>query len=197
MPASLQKIPLDEDLFPIVLDFDCRVNPLEPAKPWEDDVNRWIKAEPPEDGARLRLKRGDVEVYLYFDECNDLVGYGSIGASRWPDPTQPAPVKGLPKVPISLIPSLGIQTRFHGDPAGASSDERYSTQIVEHLKYLAWRHTHHRRHYLGLYVHPENERAIRCYRRLGFEDFHQTWHDKERNIIYQSMILKLQSGGLM
>ncbi|MGH7223300.1 MAG: hypothetical protein ACRELF_08735, partial [Gemmataceae bacterium] len=48
-----------------------------------------------------------------------------------------------------------------------------------------------RQPFLGLYVHPQNDRAIRLYRREHFEDFSQKYWHAKAGVEYTSMILKL------
>jgi RimJ/RimL family protein N-acetyltransferase len=44
---------------------------------------------------------------------------------------------------------------------------------------------------LGLFVHPENLRAIRAYERAGFRPFLQRYADRASGVTYQSMIRPL------
>jgi hypothetical protein len=41
-------------------------------------------------------------------------------------------------------------------------------------------------------VHPENQRAIRAYRRVGFADFSHTYTDKQTGTVYRTMIYELR-----
>ncbi len=99
-------------------------------------------------------------------------------------------MKKLKRVPISLIPAVGISQRFQGGPQGAESAEKYSTKIMNHLVFEARKHTE-RQPFLGLYVHTQNEKAIRLYRRMRFRDFSQKYSHAKAGVEYQSMILRL------
>jgi GNAT superfamily N-acetyltransferase len=68
---------------------------------------------------------------------------------------------------------LGLDHRFHGQPA--NQKYRYSNQIVSHLRFEAMRLLEAHREVgrntlplLALYVHRENQRAIRLYEKFGF-----------------------------
>src|SRR4051812_46524815 len=96
MAASLLKIEFSEDLLPFVTDFDCRENRDRPAEIWEEEVNAWIRADPATcEGALYRMSKrgGKCKVWLYATEKEereryDIVGYGSLARSKWPDPDQ-------------------------------------------------------------------------------------------------------------
>ncbi|MBY0230773.1 MAG: hypothetical protein K2W96_15915 [Gemmataceae bacterium] len=147
------------------------------------------------DGA-LYWSGNGTQVWLYVDEHDAVVGYGSLCQSKWPDPAAPLRTKKLKRVPISLIPAVGLARRFQGGPPGAEAPEKYSSRIVAHLIAEARKHTD-RQPFLGLYVHPHNEKAIRFYRRIGFMEFAQTYHHDAAGVDYQAMILRLAdvSGG--
>jgi ribosomal protein S18 acetylase RimI-like enzyme len=188
MPTILRKIPFDEDLLPLVLDFDCSEG--ESPSFWEEEINEWIRADPSTGDGVLFWKQRGTQVWLYTNEDDEVVGYGSLGASKWPDPAIVERVPKIKRVPISLIPAVGIDRRFQGGPPGARGIERYSSKIIRHLVSEARKHGE-RQPFLGLYVHPENEKAIGLYRREHFADFSQKcWHE-EAGVHYSSMILKL------
>jgi len=188
MATILKKIPFDAELLPLVSDFNCSEE--EPAKLWEEEINDWIRMEPAtEDGALFWMGKG-TQVWLYVNEEDEVVGYGSLCESRWPDPAVVEKVPKIKRVPISLIPAVGLDRRFQKKPDGAEREERYSTKILRHLIREARRHVN-RQPFLGLYVHPQNEKAIRLYQREHFENFAQKyWHEKA-GLDYVSMILKL------
>jgi GNAT superfamily N-acetyltransferase len=198
MVIQLKKVRFGPDLVPAVLSFDCREDRANPALPWEQEINDWIKADPSTgDGARHSIiKYPDCRVWLYLLESEEgrleVVGYSSLSSSKWPDPYNPKIDPKLPRVPISLIPAMGIQTSFQKGPEGAEPEERYSTQIMGHLIHEAREMLRERQPFLGLYLHPENHKAMKFYRRVGFVDFAQTWKDKKTGVVYRSMILSLQ-----
>lgn len=188
MATILKTIPFDAELLPLVSDFNCAAE--EPPKLWEEEINEWIRMEPvAEDGALFWMEKG-TQVWLYTNEEDETVGYGSLCESRWPDPAIVEKRTKIKRVPISLIPAVGLDRRFQGGPEGAAQDERYSTKILRHLLQEACKHSN-RQPFLGLYVHPQNERAIRLYRREHFEDFSQSFWHEEAGVEYLSMILKL------
>lgn len=110
------------------------------------------------------MKKG-TKVWLFRKGDGEVVGYGSLGIVRWRWP--------LPDGDHTnnlYIPMLGIDKRFHGQPA--DREWRYSHQIVKHLigvaevfnqqspKPVDW---------LLLMVAPDNQGAIRLYEQFGFE----------------------------
>jgi GNAT superfamily N-acetyltransferase len=188
MATILRRIPFDKDLLPLVQDFDCAAE--YPPKFWEDEINEWIRLDPTaEDGALFYSAKG-TNVWLYANEDAAIVGYGAICQSNWPDPAVIQQLPKLKRVPISLIPAVGIDKRFQGGLEGAEAADRYSTKIMNHLVFWASKHTE-RQNFLGLYVHPANEKAIKLYRRMQFRPFKQKyWHEKA-GVDYVSMILRL------
>jgi hypothetical protein len=86
-----------------------------------------------------------------------------------------------------VIPNVAIQMRFWGQPKG--DPPRYSTQILEHLKFEA-RQFPERHKLLGLFVDPRNSRAIKAYRDAGFDPYFRKY--LEDGIEYLSMLLKLR-----
>src|SRR5262245_57284908 len=171
MPTILNTIAFKQELLPLVAGFDCAQ--VDPPEFWEAEINQWIKLDPASgDGALYWLAKG-TDVWLYTNERDEVVGYGSLCGSKWPDPAVVKRVPKLPRVPISLIPAVGVDRRFQSSPAGAEPAERYAVKIMNHLIFEARQHAE-LQPFLGLYVHPRNEKAIRFYRRFGFVDFAQT-----------------------
>lgn len=182
----------DHALRPLLDGFDCREDRARPPTYWETEVNVWLSADPEtREGALYRVRRKDCKVWLYFNEDTKLVGYGSLGKSKWPDAGIKSPIPDLAMVPISLIPSVGIQTPFQSGPSGAAYGDKYSTQILNHLVKEARKKLGERQPYLGLYVHPENHRAIKCYKKYGFLDFPHPYRHQDAGVEYLSMILLL------
>jgi RimJ/RimL family protein N-acetyltransferase len=144
---------------------------------WELEIERFIK----EVVADVIAEYG-TEVWLYATEEDGLVGFGSLGASRW---NWPLPTSK--RVPISIIPHLGIHKAFWGQPREEGT-RRFSDQIMDHLIYEAQQHTERNRA-LGLFVHPDNHRAIAAYQRAGFSMFSQRYKNED-DIEYLSMVLE-------
>lgn len=141
MSAPLSKrnfLPADINL-PAVQAFDCGT------EPWELEVSDWIKGKP--NGVLDDLKRtGGCEVWLYGTPQDGLIGFASLSEPSWG-----YPAKHDPKP--NLIPMLGIQKRYWGEPAGPKED-RYARQIMDDV--IAEARTHiERAPVLVLYVHSE------------------------------------------
>ena len=153
MNQILQKIPFRQEYQPGLQGFFCD-NEL-----WQQDIADWIKGDRVVNDIRDR----GCEVWLYTTGQSDVIGYGSLGVSEWR-----VPEKG-PKIRVNIIPYLGIDQRYWGQPPGPR-EQRFSTQVLEHLTIEASRH-HDRRPFLGLFVHRDNTGAIKLYERLHFDHF--------------------------
>src|SRR5207249_3478309 len=107
------------------------------------------------------------KVWLYATGSKEVVGFGSLAVTRWhyPEPSSK-------RIAIAIIPAVAVQKAFWGKPDGPR-EGRYSTQIIEHLITEAAK-LPIQEPVLALYVHPENQRAIKAYERAGFERHHQT-----------------------
>jgi len=130
---------------------------------WSKHVAEWILGSDVLDS----MKRG-TRVWLFENGKGEVVGFGSIGKSvwRWPPPDGA-------RETIVLIPMLGIDVRFQGEPS--DPDWRYSRQIIGHLlaegQQIAKGGSGDAamQHWLVLMVHRDNARAIRFYDKCGFE----------------------------
>ena len=85
---------------------------------------------------------------------------------------------------------MAIRREFWGKPQEAVLDERYSSQILRHLidEAGAWPGDPPA---VGLYVHPENQAAIKLYLRFHFLPFHLSYTDPAANVTYISYIRPL------
>jgi GNAT superfamily N-acetyltransferase len=189
MSTHIEKIQFEADLLPLVADFDCSEVPGNPTF-WEEEINEWIRMDPATNDGALHYMQQGTHVWLYFNENRGLVGYSSLGVSKWPDPNVLEKVPRAKRVPINLTPAVGIHWKFLGGPADVDPHERYSSKIMEHVIFEARKNTD-LQPFLGLYVHPMNRKAIRFYERVGFERFHQTFHHEQAGCDYLSYILKL------
>lgn len=141
-----------------LVQFDCG-----PGK-WAEAASEWLQ------GSEVweSIKNRNTRVWLFRNEQNVLVGFGSLGITRrnWPPPD--GRYENL-----QIIPMLGLDHHFHGKPPDRKW--RYSHQIISHLRYEAIatlaQHDSLGRSTLPLlmlYVHQDNAAAIRLYEHFGF-----------------------------
>jgi GNAT superfamily N-acetyltransferase len=179
MPAGLTKRPFTNNDLPLVQSFGCG------EEPWEKEVSEWIKA-PAGGGGGLDALEQEVKVWLYFDRSGNMLGFGSLAETtqRWPSSKDP-------KIPATVIPMLGLDVRYWGQPSGPP-EERYANLILQDLvqeaRALAQSHP-----ILVLYVHVNNVRAIRFYERAGFQDLHKAYKDSRTGHTYKRMALALNA----
>lgn len=157
-PHQLYAVPFTEADQVRLVGFSCG------GEPWSKHVAEWILGSDVFDS----MKRG-TRVWLFETEAREIVGFGSIGTSRW---KWPLPDGAYTK--IVLLPMLGIAEQFIGQPS--DPEWRYSLQIIEHLIAEARQLTHDwpdgavdKLKWLALTVHRDNARAIRFYERCGFK----------------------------
>ena len=132
---------------------------------WSKHVSEWILRSDVLDSIN---KRGTC-VWLFETAQAEVVGFASIGTTvwRWPPPDGE-------RTTVVLIPMLGLDQRFHGQPSDPTW--RYSRQIMSHLlaesERIAreWKKDSEQKpEWLVLMVHRDNTRAIRFYEQCGFE----------------------------
>jgi ribosomal protein S18 acetylase RimI-like enzyme len=128
-----------DDLRDDVADFACG------NEPWAILASDWIKSNT---GALASMARG-TRVFLYYTIDGQLVGFGAIGETSWPN-------FAPDKTPV--IPMLAVSSDFQ--------KQGYCTEIVEDLVDRAYE--------IGgsavvLTVDPENP-AIEIYRKLHFSE---------------------------
>lgn len=138
-------------------DFDCGDE-----HQYEIDVASWIKGEKVDDSPDLAesLAQG-TKVWIYKSDAGELVGYASLGTTRWKWP----PPNGSPQE-MTIIPWFGVQKVFQHEPAGAERKDRYAHQILGHV---ICRARDIGNEFLVLFVDDENTRAINFYENAGFE----------------------------
>lgn len=131
---------------------------------WARHVSEWILGS----DVLASMKRG-TRVWLFETAEKQVIGFGSLGTSRWNWP----PPDGS-KATIVLIPMLGIARQYHGFPP--DPEWRYSRQIMGHLiaqaqelGRLGAKGNVLEPEWLVLMVHRDNARAIRFYEQWGFE----------------------------
>jgi ribosomal protein S18 acetylase RimI-like enzyme len=176
MDYTLRKIPFTEDALPAVQDFNCGDDA------WALEVTEDLKN--PECIAAW-VKSGTAEAWLYITEQGELVGFGTLSERHWRYPNS----KKSPRQPISVIPDVGVDMHFQGQP-NVPGVKHYSDQILDHLRFEARQHTT-RLPVLGLCVHPENKRAIAWYSRVGFTRLDGNWTHPVTNVAYWRMALDL------
>ena len=133
-------------------------------EPWSRHVAEWILGSDVFDS----MKRG-TRVWLFETADGEVVGFGSLGTSKW---RWPPPIGE--RATIALIPMLGIAEQFRGQPT--DPEWRYSRQILGHLIAEATRLTRAEPEegaqvpqWFALLVHRDNARAIQFYQHCGFE----------------------------
>lgn len=142
------------------LDFSCG------DESWSKAATEWIVGS----DVWESIEKRKTKVWLYRTAADLLVGFGSLGMSRrrWPPPDG-----GFAN--LLIIPMLGLDFRFHGKPP--DKEWRYSNQIVSHLRYEAIQlcreltaksKNRSTLPLLSLFVHEDNEKAIRLYEKFGF-----------------------------
>ncbi len=109
------------------------------------------------------------KVWLFENAGGEIVGFGSVGRTRWRWPLPDGSYTS-----ILLIPMLGLRTSFQGQPP--DPDWRFARQIMSHLIHAAREMSQETAvaagapiNWLVLMVHRENRRAIHFYEKCGFE----------------------------
>lgn len=132
---------------------------------WSKHVSEWILGSDVLDS----MSKWGTRVWLFETERGEIVGFGAVGTSKWRWP----PPDGT-RSTIVLIPMLGIDHRYHGQPADPAW--RYSRQIMSHLiaegQLMASecsKDAKPKPQWLVLMVHQDNARAIKFYENCGFE----------------------------
>jgi len=122
MPPSLQKqIFSPTGHASLVASFDCG------DEPWAREMNDWI-TDRSSDGVGRAIMEMQAEVWLYANENGILVGFGSLGSTRW---RYPGPHD--PRFRISIIPALAIRREFQGQPRDVPRHQRYAHLLVSDL----------------------------------------------------------------
>ena len=144
---------------PEVQTFDCG------SDPWDIEVADWIQSRAGENSVLEDMRQFGTEVWLHRNEEGQLVGYSSLGQTKY---TWPVGTKK--KETVNVIPFIGVQKQFQGEPRDAENqNDKYAYQILDELLFYASSKTT-RFPLIALSVDDRNTRAIKFYRRRGFED---------------------------
>jgi GNAT superfamily N-acetyltransferase len=172
MPDPLIAVSFSAELLDLVRDFSCG------EESYERELADWIRQE-----AVSALDRGG-KVWLYATARKELVGFGCVALTRWhyPEPSSK-------RVSLAVIPAVAIQTPYRGKPDGPR-EERYSSQVLKHLIAEAAQLPADVP-LLALFVHPDNQGAIKLYSRFGFSFFPHDYTDKATGVTYRAMIRPL------
>lgn len=173
MSEVLTPVVFSPELADSVRDFDCG------DEPFQSELADSLRGE-----SHDAMRRG-VKVWLYVNPAAEVVGFGALGATRWPYPGA-----SDKKVALAVIPAVAIQRRFWGRPEGVEPGARFSSQILRQLIFHAvdWPG---KPPALGLFVHPDNHAARKLYERFQFVPHHRTYTDPATGITYSSYVLAL------
>lgn len=173
MQDQLKAVEFQQEMVATVDAFDCG------SESYQSELAGWLQNE-----AQEAITRG-TRVWLYVNQAGAIVGFGSLGPTNWryPDPASK-------RTGVVLIPALAIRREFWRKPDNVDSQERYSSQILRHLvdEASAWPGSPPA---VGLYVHPENQAAIKLYERFQFRQFHHSYTDPATKMTYISFIRPL------
>jgi hypothetical protein len=172
MADPLQVIPFAPDMLDQVRDFHYG------DEPYQRDLADWMSND------AIRSLGLGTKIWLYINAVPDIVGYGSLGVTRWrfPEPTSA-------KTELVIIPAVALRSCYWGQPSGPPED-RYSSQIMCQLldEAHAWPG---RLPGVGLFVHPDNRAAIKLYERFGFRQFSHTYTDRATKVTYLAYVRRL------
>ena len=129
---------------------------------WSRHVAEWIRGS----DVVNSMQRG-TKFWLFENADGEIVGFGSVGRTRW---RWPLPDGSY--TPILLIPMLGLDSRFQGQPT--DPEWRFSVQIMSHLIHAARAVARgatvgHAQRLVGLNGSFRELRAIKFYEKCGFE----------------------------
>lgn len=136
--------------------------------PWSRAAAEWIKGSDVCDS----IEKHQTRVWVFRNASDDIVGFGSLAATRW----KRWPPPDGPRSRLLYIPQLGIDSRFHGKPD--DPEWRFSNQIMDHLIHEARElalEIHDTKpaskhvDLLFLQVHKDNIAAKKVYERFEFE----------------------------
>ena len=165
-------------------DFDCG------EEDYQREISEWIRNSTADCVLDDLKARPDLQIWVYFLK-KTVVGFGSLVLAEW-ELRRDGEKKS--KVPVILIPNVGLSREFHGQPRDAKDKfDRYSSRILDDLTAKAKARKPKRR-WLGLFVHPANKGAIRLYERHAFTRVDDiVYKHPDFKIEYPAMILDLDA----
>ena len=122
-----------------------------------------------------KVEAQEVQAWLYFDADGNLVAVSSLAKTSWHYPKV-----NDPSVPIQIIPNLAVSGQHQGNG--------YSKMVLDDTIFEALKLAEES-DMLALFVHVENEIAIKLYLSRGFQPFGKPM--KRTDGRYQRMILLL------
>ena len=130
------------------------------------------------------MKLYGTEVWLYRDDQGKLVGFSSLGQTKYT-----WPVGSKKKEKVNVIPFIGVHADFKGEPKDADRDDKYAYQILDDLLATAVDRALSSGIYalIVLNVDDQNKRAIRFYEHREFVDLKIPREDKDKGITYMRM----------
>ncbi len=151
MPCILEAKEFSPASLAEIASFDCG------SARWERIMADWITNSVP-NGVLHSISRYKTKVWLYYTPLGQLVGFGSLGVTKWEWP----PEHGT-RILMSHIPAMAIQLPFQGQP---TDGEKFSHQLMADLLYKAIQLGNE---FLTLLVHEDNTKAQALYKSFAFE----------------------------
>jgi ribosomal protein S18 acetylase RimI-like enzyme len=172
MSGLLSPKEFDETCLAAVERFDCGNSA------WATTINHWIKSE----DALQRVRKKNTKIWLYHNQSSELIGYGSLGITKWPIFSIES------RKPVLILPNLGVQR--------GNQRQGYGKQICTHLieesqkLYLEGRSQGKTLlPFLGLLVHPDNTDAIGLYKSVGFSTYDHYFEEDSVRYIGMAKLL--------
>jgi len=161
MNAGLTKHVFTKSDWADVQNFNCG------DRAFEQEVASWLKGADTlgTDSALNSINHSDKPCRVWLYKLDGvLVGFGSLAKTEWRWPGK----NNDPKLPLTIVIWVGLQKEFQGQPLGPK-EGRYSSQILDDL--VAEAEQDAKTHpVLGLFVHKDNDKALKFYRDAGFSD---------------------------
>lgn len=169
-------------------EFDCCAKADDP-KEYEIEINDWIRD--PTAIAQDNASEAAEEIYVYEITENGqtrIIAYGVLARERWSLTTGPA---AMEETQVSMIAMLGLHRDFQGKKVGGEGTDKYSDVIFDDILARAAKRCGPKRA-IGLYVHPENGKAMGFYKKKGFDKLiYITWESPRFHKTYFGMALYL------